>query len=224
MAAKNGSEKALSPAVSTAAGRSWPARHPRLSTFLLSAVIVWGVGAAILIYIYPRLIYNRWEKEIVSQGVSPAANAAPAVGVPVNTIYAMPDLASPSAKNTNVLAGANHDTLYTFGWLDLSQQPEVLHVPDMAGRYYSVQFTDNWGDDFAYVGRRTTGTQAGDFLITGPGWRGTVPAGLTQISSPDDTVMLLGRVLVESDSDLATAYGLAKQIQLTPLSHWQPAQ
>ncbi len=81
-----------------------------------------------------------------------------------------------------------------------------------------------WWDVFAYVGRRTTGTQAGDFLITGPGWRGTVPAGLTQISSPDNTVMLIGRVLVESDSDLATAYGLEKQIQLTPLSHWQPGQ
>jgi hypothetical protein len=224
MAAKNSNEKTLSPAVSTAAGRSWPARHPRLFTFLLSAVIVWGVGAAVFIYFYPRLIYNRWEKQIVSQGVTPAANGAPAVGVPVNTIYAMPDLASPSAKNANVLVGANHDTLYTFGWLDLSQEPQVLHVPDMAGRYYSIQFTDNWGDDFAYVGTRTTGTQAGNYLITGPGWRGTVPAGLTQISSPDNAVMLLGRVLVESDSDLATAYGFEKQIQLTPLSGWQPSQ
>jgi hypothetical protein len=29
---------------------------------------------------------------------------------------------------------------------------------------------------------------------------------------------------VESDSDLSTAYDLSKQIQLTPLSGWQPAQ
>jgi len=224
MAAKNSNEKALSPAVSTAAGRSWPARHPLPFTFLLSAIIVWGVIAFAYIYFYPHLIYNAWEKGIVDQGVSPAENGAPAVGVPVNTIYAMPDLASPSAKNANLLAGGNHDTLYTVGFLDLSKEPEVLHVPDMAGRYYSVEFVDSWWDVFAYVGRRTTGTQAGDFLITGPGWRGTVPAGLTQISSPDNTVMLIGRVLVESDSDLATAYGLEKQIQLTPLSHWQPGQ
>jgi Protein of unknown function (DUF1254) len=45
-----------------------------------------------------------------------------------------------------------------------------------------------------------------------------VPAGLTQISSPDNTVMLIGRVLVYSDSDISIAYGLAKQIQITPLS------
>jgi hypothetical protein len=72
--------------------------------------------------------------------------------------------------------------------------------------------------DFAYVGTRTTGTQAGDYLITGPGWKGQVPSGMTQISSPNDSVLVIGRVLVESDNDLPTAYNLAKQIQLTPLS------
>jgi hypothetical protein len=108
------------------------------------------------------------------------------------------------------------------GWLDLSKGPEVLHVPDMAGRYYSVQFMDPWGTVFAYVGRRTTGTGAGDYLMSGPGWQGKLPNGVKQIVSPNNTVLLIGRTLVESDSDLATAYGLAKQIQLTPLSRWHP--
>jgi hypothetical protein len=121
--------------------------------------------------------------------------------------------------------GVNRDTLATAGWLDLRQGPLVLHVPDMNDRYYSMQFTDpSKNTNFAYVGKRTTGTQAGDYLISGPGWTGTVPQGLTQISSPNNAVLLLGRVLVENDSDLATAYDLSKQIQLTPLSHWQPGQ
>jgi hypothetical protein len=71
---------------------------------------------------------------------------------------------------------------------------------------------------FAYVGTRTTGTQAGDYLITGPDWKGQVPSGTTQISSPNNSVLVLGRVLVCSDSDLPTAHNLAKQIQLSPLS------
>jgi hypothetical protein len=83
---------------------------------------------------------------------------------------------------------------------------------------HSVQFTDPFEVDFAYVGTRLTGTQAGDYLITGPGWQGQVPGGMTQISSPNDSVLVLGRILVYSDSDLATAYDLAKQIQLTLLS------
>jgi len=100
-----------------------------------------------------------------------------------------------------------------------------LHVPDMAGRYYSVQFTNpSYNTNFAYVGTRTTGTQAGDYLFTGPGWKGPVPSGLAQISSPNKSVLVIGRVLVESDNDLSTAYDLSKQIQLTPLSHWQPGQ
>jgi hypothetical protein len=45
-----------------------------------------------------------------------------------------------------------------------------------------------------------------------------------QISSPNNAVLLLGRVLVESDSDVATAYELSKQIQLIPLSQFQPVQ
>jgi hypothetical protein len=68
------------------------------------------------------------------------------------------------------------------------------------------------------IGTRTTGTQAGDYLITGPGWEGKVPEDLTQIASPNDSVLVLGRILVYSDSDLLTAFGLAKQIQLAPLS------
>jgi hypothetical protein len=47
---------------------------------------------------------------------------------------------------------------------------------------------------------------------------------MTRISSPTNSVLVFGRVLVESDSDLPTAYALSKQIQLTPLSHWQPGQ
>jgi hypothetical protein len=46
---------------------------------------------------------------------------------------------------------------------------------------------------------------------------------MTQISSPNNSVLVLGRVLVESDSDLSTAYDLSKQIQLTPPSSWQPS-
>ena len=86
----------------------------------------------------------------------------------------------------------------------------------MAGRYYSVQFTAPNNTVFAYVGTRTTGTQAGDYLITGPGWKGQVPSGMKQISSPNNSVFIIGRILVNSDSDLPTAYALTKQIQIVP--------
>lgn len=184
-----------------------------LLTFAVTILVVLGIGTPLYIYFYPRLIYNAWETYIVQHGVSASSSS----GIPINTLYTSPTLASPSQSNALEGTG-NRDTLYTIGWLDLSKGPEVLHVPDMAGRYYSVQFMDPWGTVFAYVGRRTTGTGAGDYLISGPGWKGALPNGVRQIASPDNTVFVIGRTLVESDSDLATAYGLAKQIQLTPLS------
>ena len=208
-----------SAAASAATGKARGRRrtHPHLLTFTLAVIVVWGLGTYLYIFFAPRLIYNAWETNIVQNGIS----ASKKQGIPINTLSTMPTLASPSQSNALESTG-NRDTLYTIGWLDLSKGPQILHVPDMAGRYYSVQFTDPWGTVFAYVGRRTTGTQAGDYLISEPGWKGALPVGVTQIVSPDNTVFLIGRTLVESDSDLATAYGLAKQIQLTPLSRWHP--
>jgi hypothetical protein len=82
-----------------------------------------------------------------------------------------------------------------------------------------MQLTDpSDSTGFAYVCTRTTGTQAGDDLITVPDRKGVVPQAMTQITSPHNSLLLLGRTLVEIDSDLPTAYGLASQRQLTPLS------
>jgi hypothetical protein len=41
---------------------------------------------------------------------------------------------------------------------------------------------------------------------------------MKRISSPNNSVLVVGRVLVESDDDLPTAHRLAEQIRLTPLS------
>jgi hypothetical protein len=195
--------------------RSWRERHRHLITVGAVALPVWIVGMVVFIDIYPSLIYAAWRNGIVAHGVDAGSSG----GIPVNTLYAVPDLASPSASNAPVLTtGTNADTLYVGGWLDLTHAAQVLHVPDMAGRYYTVQLVDpSTGTDFAYVGRRTTGTDAGDYVISGPGWSGTVPAGATQIASPNDSVFVVGRVLVENADDIATAYDLSKQIQVAPL-------
>ncbi len=194
-------------------------KHKHLLTFGAVMLVAWAVGTFLFLYFWPHLMYNRYKKGIVDQGFGNGP-------VPVNTLYTEPQtlfadpLAAQTGSKPNLMTtGVNRDTLLTVGWLDLNQGPQVLHVPDMPKRYYSVQFTDPAdGTDFAYVGTRATGTQAGDYLITGPGWKGQVPAGMQQISSPDNSVLVIGRVLVTSDSDLTTAYSLTKEIQLTPLS------
>ena len=182
-----------------------------LRVFLISAAVAFALGTFAYVSSIPPLIYNGIEKA-VQQGLGSGS------AIPVNTLYTVPQLASPSARSYLLRTGANTDTLYSAGWLDLKEKPLVLHVPEMNGRYYSVQLTDpKTGTDFAYVGSRTTGAQAGDYLITGPGWTGSVPPGMKRIPSPDNRVLILGRVLVENAGDLATAYGLSKQITLSVL-------
>jgi hypothetical protein len=181
--------------------------------FVVVVVLVWGLGAVVFLYLWPTFAYSAYKRAVVRHGLGGGP-------IPVNTLYAVPTRVSPAASNASLLATGTDDVLYIGGWLDLSNGPHVVHVPDMAGRYYSVQFTDpSDGTDFAYVGKRTTGTEAGEYLISGPGWKGTVPQGMAQMASPNNAVLVVGRVFVESDSDLPTAYGLAQQIQLTPLSH-----
>jgi hypothetical protein len=172
----------------------------------------------LFIYFWPRLMLFVYKRAILVKGGGDGP-------IPVNTLYTEPQalfadpLHPPASASKLMTTGVNRDTLPTVGWLALSKEPQILHVPDFSGRYYSVQLTDpSKNTNFAYVGTRATGTQAGDYLITGPGWKGQVPDGMTQISSPNNSVLVLGRVLVYSDSDLTTAYDLSKQIQLTPLS------
>jgi len=185
----------------------------QLISFVVVAVLVWGFGTCVFLYFWPPITYSAYKRAVVQHGLGGDP-------IPINTLYAVPTLSSPAASNSSLLATGTNDVLYVGGCLDLSKGPQVLHVPDMAGRYYSVQLTDpSDGTNFAYVGKRTTGTEAGDYLMSGPGWKGTVSQGMTQIASPNKSVLVIGRVFVESDSDLPTAYGLAKQIQLTPLSH-----
>lgn len=181
--------------------------------FAVIAVIVWGLGTVVFLYLWPTFAYSAYKRAVVQHGLGGGP-------IPINTLYAMPTRVSPAASNASLLATGTDDLLYIGGWLNLAKGPLVLHVPDMAGRYYSLQFTDpSNGTDFAYVGTRTTGTAAGDYLLSGPRWKGTVPQGTVQIASPNNAVLVVGRVFVASDSDLTNAYALAQQVQLTPLSH-----
>ena len=112
----------------------------------------------------------------------------------------------------------NADTLYSMAWLDLSDEPIVLHVPDTDDRYYLVPMLDAYSNVFVSPGKRTTGTGEQDYVITGPSWSGTIPQGLTEIESPTDMVWVAGRTQTNTPSDYENVNNIQKQMTLTPLS------
>lgn len=125
----------------------------------------------------------------------------------------------PPASNHDVVR-LNVDTLYSFAFLDLTAEPIILSVPDTNGRYYLMPLISAWTNVFASPGKRTTGTKAANFVITGPGWTGDLPKGMTEYKAPTNLVMVAGRTQANGPADYAAVNALQKKYKVTPLSAW----
>ena len=126
----------------------------------------------------------------------------------------------PNAQFRDVTA-PNADTLYTTAWFDVSKEPWIVSVPDMKGRYFLLPMLDGWTDVFQVPGKRTTGTGAQTFAITGPGWSGELPKGVTEYKSPTALVWLLGRIYsAGTPEDYKAVHALQDKMTAVPLSSW----
>jgi hypothetical protein len=126
----------------------------------------------------------------------------------------------PDASYRDVTA-PNADTLYTTGFFDVGKEPWVLSIPDMKGRYALLPLLDGWTTVFQVPGKRTTGTGAQTYAITGPGWKGSLPAGVKEYKSPTSMVWLLGRIYCTgTPEDYAEVHKLQDEFKLVPLSSY----
>ncbi|MBN9287305.1 MAG: hypothetical protein BGO43_15550 [Gammaproteobacteria bacterium 39-13] len=124
----------------------------------------------------------------------------------------------PDASFKDVTA-PNADTLYSTAWLDLSKEPYILQVPNEDHRYYLMPLLSGWTDVFAAPGKRTTGTQAHNYAIIGPNWKGKIPQGITQLKSPTNMVWVLGRTYCTgTPEDYKAVHALQAEYKLVPLS------
>lgn len=124
----------------------------------------------------------------------------------------------PPADDHTVTA-PNADTLYTITWLDVSKEPWILSIPDMKDRYYLMPMLSGWTDVFQAPGKRTTGTKAQKYAITGPGWTGKLPEGITEYKSPTGMVWILGRIYCTgTPEDYRAVHALQDKFSVTPLS------
>lgn len=136
---------------------------------------------------------------------------------PVNKIHHNTHRAT--HKDTWVVT-PQYSSLYSSCFADLSNEPLILHVPEIKDRYYTVQIMDFYTNSFAYIGSRKGDITGGDYLLAGPSWRGAPPEGIAKvIKSPTPVICLLIRVLVKDNNEEETIK-LQTQFELTPLSVW----
>ncbi len=165
------------------------------------------------LYAYPLLLMDVTRK-VQSNTELPDTKTKHA---PMNQFYHAPEF--PDAAFTDVVR-ANADTLYSFLWFDVSKEPLVIDVPDSGGRYYLLPMLDMWTDIFASPGKRTSGTGPQTYTLTGPGWRGTLPKGTTEIKAPTATGWMIGRTQTDGKKDYAAVHQFQAGLKAVPLSAW----
>ncbi len=164
------------------------------------------------IYGYP-LVTMEMTRRVMTNVAAPEATRAPMGHLIKVRQY-------PDASYRDVTA-PNADTLYTTGWIDVGKEPWLLSLPDMKGRYFLFPMLDGWTNVFQVPGKRTTGTGAQTYAITGPAWTGTLPAGVKEYKSPTSIVWLLGRIYCTgTPEDYKEVHALQDECKLVPLSTW----
>src|SRR5262245_12760521 len=176
----------------------------------LSEEEAFKLGTEAYVYGYP-LITMEMTRRVMTNAATPKDNHAPMGQFYNARTY-------PDASFRDVTA-PNADTLYSTAWVDLAKEPYVLSLPDEGDRYFLMPMLDGWTNVFQVPGKRTTGTKAQTYVITGPNWSGKVPEGMTEYTAPTNLVWILGRTYCTGTSeDYRACHTLMDKYVLTPLS------
>jgi hypothetical protein len=143
---------------------------------------------------------------------------------PFNKLYNMRRVATP--EDTAIVT-PNSDTPYSLGFIDLRAEPVVISVPAIErSRYYSVQLCDGNTFNYGYIGTRATGPEAGDYMVTGPDWKGETPPGIKKVfPSSTQFSMVIFRTQLFNPGDMPSVIKIQNGYKTQPLSAFlkQPA-
>jgi hypothetical protein len=168
------------------------------------------LSAEAYVYLYPLVTMEATRR----QAINTSAAARPAFGPPnkFHHLRAFPD------ADFRAVVRPNFDTLYSSAWIDLSGGPVAIHAPDSDDRYFMLPMLDMWTDVFANPGKRTTGTEAQDFVLVGPHEAGVVKPDAMVIQAPTPWVWIIGRTQTNGPDDYAAVHAVQDGFKVEPLS------
>lgn len=162
------------------------------------------------IYLYPLVLMDVTRRQATNAPAGQTVGRGPANEFVHIRTY-------PPAEFKDVVR-PNFDTLYSIAWLDLTNGPLLVSVPDTAGRYYLLPLLDMWTEVFAVPGKRTTGTTAKTFAVVPPKWDGELPDGVERIDTPTPQVWIIGRIQTNGAADYAAVNSLQDRMSIAPLT------
>ena len=176
-----------------------------------------ATGIKAYLYGYPLVLLGVTERVVTS-----VPDTMTAMGrAPINQFAFASAL--PNASYTDVVLPST-TTLYGSAFLDLTQEPIVLHIPKIQNRFFIFQLLDAWTEVSAESPGTRVGTQEGDYVFTGPNWKGTdadVPPGIIKrFPMQTNTMWIICRMYTSgAPDDVNTVVnGLFAQTTLKPLS------
>ena len=181
----------------------------------------YAIGVDAYLYFYPLVTMDITRKQLTN------VESGKGLAGPMNSFANISEYPPADMK---VVVRPNFDTLYSSGWLDITKEPVIVSVPDTGGRYYLLPMLDMWTDVFASPGWRTTGTEAGNFIVFPPGWRPDLrdrlieefklPKDTQRIDAPTPYVWIIGRTKTDGPQDYDAVHKIQAGYKITPLSQW----
>ena len=122
-----------------------------------------------------------------------------------------------------IVVAPNGDTRYSSAWVDLSAEPQVLHVPDAGGRYFVAQVMDAWTDVIADPTPRIANSSPGNYVLVGPNWNGVAGPGQRLVRSSTNDVWILARSRALPDDQPEAITAIQQEYSVVPLSRFGDA-
>ncbi len=142
----------------------------------------------------------------------------PGTGLQANQFFHRRELATPS---DTLVVGPNNDTMSSATMLDVRAEPVVVSVPNIDGRYFSIQLLNIFTENLSIIASEQEGAIASNVIVAGPGWDESNfenAHNFQIIRSESQLILALARVEVRGEDDVEAATVIQDQLLITPLS------
>jgi hypothetical protein len=168
-------------------------------------------GLEAYVYGLPLLVTDATYRTMTSVDVPQGAYG------PVNRFN---NVRTPNTSSSTAVVAPGATSLSSIAWVDLREEPQVLHVPTVTGHYFVLALVDPYTTNITDLGSATA-TPPGDYVLVDPRHRDVgIPARAHRLDVDYSRIWIIGSTQLLGPDDVATVDRIQDGYTLTPLSHY----